>query len=147
QARVKTAHGDLGGARALCDKYLKRFPQHSGFLALQKQVAEREQQTAIEFRRQTDEALESAKDMDARLRILQAALTRYPDQPYYREALELVNSARRIADESNSLEKAGRFAEAVDSWTRLTSIYPAFPNLPALIQRASDQRDKSQREA
>ncbi len=152
QGRAKAAAGDLEGARALSDGYLRRFPEHAGFLALQNQIAERERQIAIEYKAELKKVLHGGSDrgasgIDQRVRVLDEALRRYPHEPYYRKELELLKSAGALADSANSLEKAAQFREAGDLWNRIGSTYPSYPGLQARIERAEQLYQQARRDA
>ncbi len=147
QARAKVAAGDLNAGRALCEKYLKDFPEHAGFLDVRAQITQREQQAAIEYMEEVNRHLQAEPDPALRLQVLEEVLRRYPEEPHYRDELELVREeqklVRSIVEEANSLEKAGRFKDALDAWNRLRAIVRAYPDLDHQIARLTDLHEQT----
>ena len=147
QARAKAAGGDLDGARASADAYLKRFPQHAGFLALQQQIADRERQIALEYRSDLEKSVREEPSVERRIQTLQEAGRRYPQESFYTQELDRLNAARATAEEANSLEKSGRAGDASEAWKRLAAAYPSFPGLQEQIERTTKLHQRARSEA
>jgi serine/threonine-protein kinase len=139
----------VGEALAVCEEFLRKHPGDGRFQALKLDAEEmaRDQQTAAiaEVSRRVD----VEPDLDQKHKILQEAITAYPDETHFRSALKL-NSDRRelinaIVARARQYEDRSQFADAIGELDILRNIYPLFPGLDADVQRLTRRKEEQSR--
>src|SRR5262249_39148492 len=85
---------------------------------------------------------------------LEQALNRYPDEAHFQRALKGVNAKRDLINglvsQARNLEDRGQYAEAIDKWEMLRTIYDRYPGLDFevdRIRRRLEQHTRSEAKA
>ncbi len=152
QAHAALLRGEYETCQSLCDEELKRNPQHQPFLALKQDASARERQQATEYLADTERKLGAEPLLDARAGILAEAAQRYPNEPFFREQLNVVRdkqkSVEELADRARKLQRSGSIPEAYDEWKKLAAFYPYYPGVADAVTacaRMLQERQEQQR--
>ncbi|MCB9384331.1 MAG: PEGA domain-containing protein [Bryobacterales bacterium] len=146
RARSLLAEDNFSEALALCNQRLAKYPNHALFQALRYDVEQRQRQKLSSYIADVDRQLDSEKDLDKRLAILEQALEKYPDEAHFQQAAKLVRDRRdlvnSIASKAQFFEEKGRFQEALDQWEILRSIHPQFESLDLRVDELRKKREE-----
>ena len=144
EAKRAYERGDHAAAAALCDRFLKLYPQHTLFKALKFDNDQRWRRAISAKIIEVEENAEREPDLDARVAMLENVVRENPDVPEFARLLkatrekrdlvnEIVNRARDFADRS-------QYSEALAQWETLQTIHPVFPGLSFEIENVRQRR-------
>ncbi|MEZ5366703.1 MAG: PEGA domain-containing protein, partial [Bryobacterales bacterium] len=146
RARSLLAEDNFSEALSLCNQRLAKYPNHALFQALRYDVEQRQRQKLSAYIADVDRQLDTEKDLDKRLAILEQALEKYPDEAHFQQAAKLVRDRRdlvnSIASKAQFFEEKGRFQEALDQWEILRSINPQFDGLDLRVDELRKKREE-----
>jgi serine/threonine-protein kinase len=149
QARKLLEDADFAGALALCEEYQKKYPGHALFRALRFDIGERARQQTSAYIAEVDRNVDGEPDLDRRVAILEEALRRYPDETHFQQALKVIGERRdlvnSIVQKARNLEDRGQYAESLNQWEILRTIYAQYPGLDFECERVSRRRDQQSR--
>ncbi len=135
QARRKAAEEDFGAALALCAQYLGKYPGHAAFSALQAEVEAKGREKRERYRAEIEKSLSETPRLEEQANVLEGAIAKYPQEPYYSERLRKVRDLQAevapVVEAAQSAEDAGNFDEALRQWSRLRGLYANFPGTRA----------------
>src|SRR5262249_5996005 len=96
-----------------------------------------------------DRRVESETDLDKRVHILKEALTTYPGETHFERALRLVQDKRDLVNSivarAQLHEEQGLYADALNDWEVLLTIYAQYPGLRFELERLQKRRDQQSR--
>ncbi len=101
------------------------------------------------FIAETDRRLAAEPDLDQQAAILEEALSAYPGESHFQNALAALRDKRDlvsgIVNRARQHEAEGHLDEAIDQWEILGAIHPSFPGLEAEINRLRDRASAHRR--
>jgi serine/threonine-protein kinase len=149
EAKKHLANGNHAAAGAVCDQILARYPNHALFQAIRFDVGEGMRQALSADMARVDREVDAEPDVDRRVKILEEAVARHPNEAHFKHALQGVASKRdlvnSIAAKARSLEETGHFQEAISQWDILRNIYAQFPGLDFEVERLKKRREQQAR--
>ena len=93
-----------------------------------------------------DREVDAEPDLDRRVKILEEAVARHPNEAHFKQAMQGVASKRdlvnSIAAKARGLEESAHFQEAISQWEILRNINPQFPGLDFEIERLKKRREQ-----
>ncbi|MEZ5401207.1 MAG: protein kinase [Bryobacteraceae bacterium] len=133
EARKHLESGNFAAASAICDHYLNQFPDHALFQSLRVDLGERQRQTLSADIAAIDRSVESEPDLDRRVRMLEEAKEKHPNEEHFDLALKSVRQKRDLVNsivaKARAFEDQGQYSEALSQWDILRNIHPQFPGL------------------
>lgn len=143
RARRELANDNFAAARALCDEFLAKYPNHPIFSAM-KTEAEQGEQVAYVSDLQNRTAAEV--NLEARIQMLEEGLRRYPGELALQEELRFARNklglVTSIAEAAAAREAAGQWDQALEQWNSLTAIYKEYPGLEENLRRVQRKREE-----
>ncbi len=142
--------GDLNGALSICNRQLESRPKDPFFQALKLETEDalREHRTAdiADFVRQA----EAEPDLDKKEDVLHEAATLYQDEPYFQQALSMINNRRNLInsmiERARRCEEEFKFTEAISQWEMLRNIAPQHDVIETELRRLQERRHEQSRE-
>ena len=139
ESKKRLESKEYAEADRICDSFLERYPNHALFQALKFDIGERQRQDLSAYIAEVDRETEAEPDLDRRVKLLEQALGRYPDEAHFERALIGANAKRDLinglVNQARNLEDRGQYSEAIDKWEMLRSIYRQYPGLDFEIDR------------
>ncbi len=146
EAKKNLEDGNFAAAAAVCDKWLEKYPNHALFQSLKLDVGEGERQALSAFIARVDREVQDEADLDRKVSILEAAMARYPSEPHFEQGLKSVSARREhingIVARAQNLEERGQYAEALNQWQMLRTVYRQYPGLEYEIERLERRREQ-----
>jgi eukaryotic-like serine/threonine-protein kinase len=150
EARRALADGDYAKAIKTCDQFLAKYPHQALFQALKFDVEERQRQQLSAFIADVDRRLDAEKDLDAKVSLLQEALTTHPGEAHFQRSLRLLTDKRDLVNSilarAQLHEKHGQLTEAVNDMETLRTIYGQYPGLELEVERLQKRREQQARD-
>jgi serine/threonine protein kinase/outer membrane protein assembly factor BamD (BamD/ComL family) len=126
-------------AESICDKFLEKYPNHALFQALKYDIGERERQDLSSYIAEVDREVEAEPDLERKIKILEEALVRYPEELHFERALKGIKARHDfingLVSQARNLEERGQYLEAIDKWETMRSIYKQYPGLDVEVDR------------
>lgn len=143
--------GNAGESLRVSNEMLTSYPDSRLFQNLKAQAEDRQRQDAADYLEQVANRLAHEPDLAARGALLEEALRRYPNEPYFADELTLVRNEQaliaRVSKRAEDLEKEGYPAEASEQWAYLKSHYPNHPGVDDAIERCHESIRKQRETA
>jgi len=150
EVRQNFESGNLAVAAKLCGEALQKYPDHAMFRSMKLDIEVRQRQELSALIARIDREVDDEPDLSNKLRILEKALQQYPDEVHFQQSLQTIKSKRDLVDSivssARALEDRGLFAEALDKWEILQSIYPKYPALDFELERVRKRREAKDRQ-
>ena len=145
EAKKHVEDGDFDAGLAVCDQYLEKYPHHALFQSLKLDIGEAQRQALSAFIARVDREVQGEPDLDRKVGTLEAALAKHPGETHFEQALKAV-SARRghinaIVARAQNLEERGQYAEALNQWEMLRTVYRQYPGLAYEIERLERRKE------
>src|SRR5215471_17859898 len=154
EAKKHLVAKDYTQADSICDSFLEKYANHALFQALKYDIGEHQRQDLSAYIAEIDREAEAESDLDRKAKLLEQALSRYPDEAHFERALKGVNAKRELINalvsQARNLEDRGQYSEALDKWEMLRSIYHRYPGLDFevdRIRRRLEQHTRSEAKA
>ena len=139
EAKKELEAKNYPNADHICATFLEKYPNHALFQALKFDIGERQRQDLSAYIAEVDRTAEAEPDLDRKAKLLEQALSRYPDEPHFERALKGTNAKRDLINglvsQARNLEDRGQYSEAIDKWEMLRSIYHRYPGLEFEVDR------------
>ena len=139
EAKKELEAKNYASADHICATFLEKYPNHALFQALKFDIGERQRQDLSAYIAEVDRTAEAEPDLDRKAKLLEQALSRYPDEPHFERALKGTNAKRDLINglvsQARNLEDRGQYSEAIDKWEMLRSIYHRYPGLEFEVDR------------
>jgi serine/threonine protein kinase len=149
EARKQLAEQNFSKARSVCETYLAKYPTNAIFQALKYDIEEQQRQELSSFVASVDRQAEAEPDLDKRVNILQEALHLHPDESHFHRALRLVKDKRDLVNSlvarAHHHEEERAFADALNDWEILRTIYSQYPGLKFEVERLQKRREQQSR--
>ncbi len=149
EAKKSLETGNFDGGLAICNEYLAKYPNHALFHSLKLDIGEAQRQALSAFIARMDREVQAEPDLDRKVGMLEEALARHPNESHFEQALKTVSARREqinaIVARAQNLEDRGQYADALNQWEMLRTIYRQYPGLEFEIERL--QRRKNQQAA
>jgi serine/threonine protein kinase len=149
EARKQLAEQNFSKARSVCETYLAKYPTNAIFQALKYDIEEQQRQELSSFVASVDRQAEAEPDLDKRVNILQEALHLHPDESHFQRALRLVKDKRDLVNSlvarAHHHEEENAFADALNDWEILRTIYSQYPGLKFEVERLQKRREQQSR--
>jgi eukaryotic-like serine/threonine-protein kinase len=150
EAKRHMADGKFDKALSICSEYLAKNPADPLFRALKIEIEERERQERSAAIAEVGGRVNAEADLDRKMNILKEAAARYPNEPHFKETLNLIGERRNlvntIVNRARQYEERSQNNEAIGQWDILRNIYPQYPGLEIEIQRLERKRDEQSRD-
>jgi serine/threonine protein kinase/outer membrane protein assembly factor BamD (BamD/ComL family) len=151
QGRKLLAGNDFSGAQRICERYLRKYPDHEDFTALAREVERLREEEAAAYRESIQGRLAAEGNLETQVEILEKALHTRPNEEYFRSELAKVkerqNEVTAVVNRARGFEKQRSFEQAIGEWSKLRQLYPQFPNLEDQLAKARDAFDKQRAQA
>ena len=149
EARRQLNQHNFKAALALCDEWLAKYSGHALFQALKVDVEEAQRQDLSAFIARIDREADAEPDLDRRVSILTEALAARPGEAHFERALQLTTAKRELVNsivvKARNYEDRRQFAEALNQWEMLRTIYASYPGLEFEMERIVKRRDQQAR--
>ncbi len=146
QAIKHLSEDRLAEGEKVCDQFLAKYPSNALFQSLKFDIEERRRQKLSEAIAETDRRVEQEPDLKRKLGILEEVIERYPGEPHFERALNLVrekyNLVEAIVAKARFHEENSQWTEALTQWRMLKSIDPGRPGLQYEIERIEKERER-----
>lgn len=134
--------GSLAEALDAAREALANFPGDQRLAKLQRDLEDEiEVRAAAAYLENVSQQLKRERSLPRREDLLRTALSRYPDEPFYRQQLELAleqsKSVEAIAGQARAAEQSGDYDRALEVWTHLRTVYSDYPDLEAHVRRVT----------
>lgn len=150
EVRQNFESGNLVVAAKLCKEALEKYPGHAMFQSMKLDIEVRQRQELSALIARIDREVDDQPDLSNKVRILEKALQQHPDEVHFQQSLQTIKSKRDLVDSivtaARGLEDRGLFAEALDKWEILQSIYPKYPALDFELERVRKRREAKDRQ-
>ena len=150
EVRQNFESGNLSTAAKLCKEALEKYPGHAMFQSLKLDIEVRQRQELSALIARIDREMDAEADLSSKIRILEKAQQQFPEEVHFQQSLQTIRSKRdlveSIVSSARSLEDRGLFAEALDKWEILQSIYPQYPALDFELERVRKRREAKDRQ-
>ncbi|MCU1295071.1 MAG: serine/threonine protein kinase, partial [Bryobacterales bacterium] len=151
QGRKLLASNDFSAAQRICDRYLRKYPEHEDFTALSREVARSREEEAAAYRESVQTRLAAESNLESQVDILEQALRSRPHEESFRSELAKVRERQKevaaLVNRARGFEKQRSFEQALAEWAKLSELYPQYPNLKDQIARARDGWEKQRAQA
>jgi serine/threonine protein kinase len=141
RAREFIAKEQFAEALAICNAHLSKHPEHAAFSALKRDAEDRERLRASAFLSDVERRLAGQPRIEQRVGILEDALKRYPDELYFQQELALAREEQKliqsVVQKARVYEENQNYADAVEHWKSLRTMYKHYPGLEDEITRNS----------
>jgi tetratricopeptide (TPR) repeat protein len=149
QALRHRAERDHAKALAACDEYLAQFPNDAQFQALTLEIEGQRRLELADYIAEVDRKLEIEAGLEQRVRVLEEAVERHPDERHFGRLLELHHKKQELVKstvaEAEQHERDRMYHEAVGVWDFLRTIDPHYPGLDQQIDRLCQLEDEQTR--
>jgi serine/threonine-protein kinase len=149
EARKHMDSGNFAAAAAICDHYLQQYPDHALFQSMRVDLGERQRQTLSADIAAIDRSVEAEPDMDRKVRMLEEARQKHPNEEHFNLALESVRKKRDLVNsivaKARTFEDQGQFTEALSQWDILRNIYRQYPGLEFEHERVRKRLEQQSR--
>jgi serine/threonine protein kinase len=139
EAKAQLQAKEYSAADSICDNFLDKYPSHALFQALKFDIGERQRQDLSAYIAEVDRDVEAEPDLDRKVKILEQAVAKYPDEGHFKPALKGILAKRDLinglVNQARNLEDRGQYSEAIDKWEMLRSIYAQYPGLDFELER------------
>ena len=139
-ASEELAKGNPALALEICDRYLKRFPNHVAFAELR---IEAESALRVAYLDRLQHSVTGERNLDNVERLLREGLDRYPNEPWIQDQLKATRNKLdligTIAENAKAHEAAGEWEEALADWRSILPIYSQYPEITAILARVERQ--------
>src|SRR6187551_745394 len=116
ETRVLCEKGEFDAALRLCDLELSRAPQLPSLIILRKNIVDCRRMAVLEMMRRVALELSGNHSLQERVSILEAALVRFPDDPYlnarFAKLRQEAGEVQNLISLARSAAVEGRFEEA-----------------------------------
>ncbi len=133
------SEGDLAGSQQAVDRFLAKYPGHSGLLKLSDAIERQRTEEEAAYRDNVAQRLRAEDSVDTRLDILADALKRLPDNDFFRNEIRQTQATQdqvnAIVRKAAAFENQRDFERALEQWESLRAVYPQYPNLDDQIIR------------
>jgi serine/threonine-protein kinase len=144
RARQEMVGANFREALEICERYLAQHPDQVVFTEFKREVERAQRRAGI------NEVLSRASaepDLQKRAQILGDGLKDYPDETAIFDELRLTRNQLKLIDsiveKARACEQSGQWAEALEQWSSLLTIFRHYPNLNEEIDRVKGARDAS----
>ena len=149
EARKHLSDRNFVRAITTCQTYLAKYPTNAIFQALRYDIEEQQRQELSALIAQVDRQVEVEADLDKRVSILREALEQHPGESHFERALRLVEDKRDLVNSivarAHLHEEQSAFADALNDWEILRTIYSQYPGLKFEVERIQKRRDQQSR--
>ncbi len=139
EVRRCLAAGKSAEAIVICEQVLAANPGNSEFEALKIEAESQEQQSRMDFVNHIRVQLDTVQDLDLRVKILQEAANRYPDESQLTGLLRSAKAKRdfvsNLITRARNAEAPGRHAIALELWNDVRKHHPTLEGLDEQIRR------------
>jgi hypothetical protein len=149
EAKRQLSERNFGKALAICESYLAKYPNNAIFQALKYDIEEQKRQDLSTYIATVDRQVEAEADFDKRVNILREALEQCPGETHFERALSLVEDKRdllhSIVARAHHHEEEGAYADALNDWEIVRTIYGQYPGLKFEVERLQKRREQQSR--
>jgi eukaryotic-like serine/threonine-protein kinase len=149
EAKNQLNERNFAKAVSLCQSYLTKYPNNAIFQALRYDIEEQQRQELSAFIASIDRQVEAEPDLEKRVSMLREALERHPGESHFERSLRLIQDKRDLVNSivarAHLHEEQGAFADALNDWEILRTIYSQYPGLTFEVERLQRRRDQQVR--
>ncbi|HEY3454736.1 MAG TPA: protein kinase [Bryobacteraceae bacterium] len=133
-------------ALEVCDRILSQHSKNAQFQALRLKVEQAQRQELSAYIAEVGRAVDSERNLDRRVGILEEACKRHPNEAQFQQSLRLVTEHRdlvaSILARAKQYEEQGQFGEAIGQWKILANIHQQYPGIDFEISQLERRREQ-----